>query len=347
MKSLRLLCLLSALSLQLTALSAATPLTDIQMSGANNQVKSGGTLTILSGGNLTIASGGTFTFTSGTIVGTLALANGGTGATTASAARTALGLAIGTNVQAYDADLTTYAGITPSANIQSFLGAANYSAARTLLGAGTGDVVGPASATDSRIAAFDSTTGKLLKDGGKTIAEVNPVGLKTIFIPAGAMTPSVTNGANFPATVEISSGQPDVTTVDFDASTEKYAQFSIAMPKSWDLGTVTVQFLWSHASTTTNFAVIWGAQALAVSDDDTMAASFGTAQTVTDTGGTTNDLYISAATSAITVAGTPAAGDHVFFRVYRKAADGSDTLAVNARLHGVRILYSTSAPTDL
>lgn len=49
-------------------------------------------------------------------------------------ARTNLGVAIGVNVQAYDADLTTYAGITPSANVQSYLGAADYAAMRTLLG---------------------------------------------------------------------------------------------------------------------------------------------------------------------------------------------------------------------
>ena len=35
-------------------------------------------------------------------------------------------------------------------------------------GAGTGDVVGPASATDSNFAAFDTTTGKLIKDSGVT-----------------------------------------------------------------------------------------------------------------------------------------------------------------------------------
>lgn len=39
-------------------------------------------------------------------------------------------------------------------------------------GTGTGDVVGPAGAVSDRIAVFNSTTGKLIKDGGKTVAEV-------------------------------------------------------------------------------------------------------------------------------------------------------------------------------
>lgn len=37
---------------------------------------------------------------------------------------------------------------------------------------GSGDVLGPASSVDDRIATFDLTSGKLIQDGGKTIAEV-------------------------------------------------------------------------------------------------------------------------------------------------------------------------------
>lgn len=171
-------------------------------------------------------------------------------------------------------------------------------------------------------------------------------GKQAIGIMAGAIRPSVAGGCEALSAIASAANQPDIISLNFDPTTEEYAQFAIPMPKKWNEGTITARFRWSHASTTTNFGVVWGLQAVAVSDDDTIAVNYGTAQTVTDTGGTTNGLYITAETSAITVAGTPAAGDTIFFRVYRKAADASDTMTIDARLHGVDVFITTDADTD-
>ncbi|MBF0284800.1 MAG: hypothetical protein HQL51_10125 [Magnetococcales bacterium] len=174
---------------------------------------------------------------------------------------------------------------------------------------------------------------------------VSSGGLQSIWIPAAAMTPRTTNGAAS-GSVETTTHKVMLSTLDFDASTLEYAQATVRMPKSWDEGTVTAIFVWSHASTSTNFGVVWGGQGVALSDDDAGDAAFGTAQTVIDTGGTTNDLYQSAATSAITLGGSPAEGDAVIFQFYRNASDGSDTLAIDARLHGVLLNYTTNANSD-
>jgi hypothetical protein len=45
-------------------------------------------------------------------------------------------------------------------------------AAKGTDGTGIGDVVGSAGATDGRVAAFDGATGKVLKDGGKPVADL-------------------------------------------------------------------------------------------------------------------------------------------------------------------------------
>jgi hypothetical protein len=104
--------------------------------------------------------------------------------------------------------------------------------------------------------------------------------------------------------------------------------------------------VWSHASTTTNFGVVWSLEAVAISDADAIAAAYGTAQTSTDTGGTTDTAYFGPESAAITIAGTPANEDVVCFRVSRVTSNGSDTMAIDARLHGIVLYITTNAETD-
>jgi hypothetical protein len=171
-------------------------------------------------------------------------------------------------------------------------------------------------------------------------------GKHAIYIAAAAMRPSVTGGCAPLAAITSAANQPDIVTLDFDSTTQEFAQFSLVMPKKWDRGTVTFVPHWSHAATTVNFGVVWGLQAVAVGNDDAIAVAYGTEQTSTDTGGTTNDLYTGPESTAITIAGTPQPEEMVFFRVNRNPAAGSDTLAVDARLHGITVYVTTNADTD-
>jgi len=88
--------------------------------------------------------------------------------------------------------------------------------------------------------------------------------------------------------------------------------------------------------------VVWGIDAVAFANDDALDTAFGTQVTVTDTGGTTGDNYATAETSAITIGGTPEAGDLAVIRIARVATNGSDTLAIDAKLLAVEIFYTVS-----
>ena len=171
------------------------------------------------------------------------------------------------------------------------------------------------------------------------------VGRHTIWVPATQMVARTTNGAAS-GTAETTTNKNMIRTLNFDTTTQEFAQFELALPKSWNEGTVTFQPVWSHAATTTNFGVVWALQGLARGDGDAQDAAFGTEQTSTDTGGTTDDLYIGPESAAITIAGTVAELDVVLFQVKRVPADAGDTMAIDARLHGVKLFYTTDAATD-
>jgi hypothetical protein len=182
----------------------------------------------------------------------------------------------------------------------------------------------------------------VLKSG---TAAVKVAGTETIFIPAQAMFGTTTNGADAQA-VETTATRPELKVLDFDASTAEYAQFSIAMPKSWNLGTVTFQAFWTPSTTNTGNC-IFGLQGVSCTEGDTADVVFGTAQEVTDAGiGTVEDVQMTAVSSAMTIAGSPADDDYTFFQVYRDAADGSDTFTGDARLLGIKLFYTTDAAND-
>jgi len=183
------------------------------------------------------------------------------------------------------------------------------------------------------------------EDSGGTVAAVKIAGKETIWIPAAAMYAATTNGADAEQ-VETTATRPDMKVFDFDASTKQYTQFTIAMPKSWNEGTLTYQVYWAPSTTNTGNC-IFGLQAVACGDSDTIDVAYGTAIEVTDAGiGTVEDQQITSESSAMTVAGSPAAGEQTYFQLYRDAADGSDTFTGESRVLGVKVFYTTDAAND-
>ena len=182
----------------------------------------------------------------------------------------------------------------------------------------------------------------VLKSG---TAAVKIAGKESIWVPANAMYGATTNPPDA-AQVETTALRPDMKVLDFDASTDQFAQFSVAFPKSWNEGTVTYQVYWAPASTNTGDC-IFGLQGVSVGDGDTIDVAYGTAVTVTDAGiGTVEDQQVSAESSAVTIAGSPAVDQQTYFQLYRDANAGGDTFSADARVLGVKIFYTTDAAND-
>lgn len=220
-----------------------------------------------------------------------------------------------------------------------------------LLGSGTGAitamsvladgaiVVGDGAGDPVSLTAFSSSTGNLLAAKGGTI------GKQTIWVPAAAMVAATTSGAAS-GQVEEATNAHNYSTLDFDASADEYACFEIAFPKGWDEGTVTFIVYWSSTAADTD-GVSWALQGVAVSDNENSDVAYGTAIVVDDANqGAAGELLVAAESSAVTIAGTPAAGDLVQFRIFRDVSDANDTATEDAQLRGVKILYTIDAGAD-
>ena len=247
-------------------------------------------------------------------------------------ARASLGLTIGTDVQAWDTDLDDIAALTPTdGNIIVGDGtnwvAESGATARTSLGLGTGDAV-----------TFDTLTATSgVTSNGNAVREV---GRETVWLPAHSWVAATTNG---PATgqTETTTNALNVKTLDFDTTTVEIAWFQVEMPKNWNEGTIIAKFHWTAASG--SGTVTWDIAGVCISNDDALDAACGTAVSVTDTLITAEDNHVTAETSAVTLAGTPAEGDMTFLRIRR---DVTDTLAVDAQLIGVSLYITTNAAND-
>ena len=174
-------------------------------------------------------------------------------------------------------------------------------------------------------------------------AAVKVAGLETIYVPAGAMYPTTTNGCSDLTQVELSNG-PELSVLDFAADADDFAQFSVIFPKSWNEGTVTFQAFFTVTGTNTG-TVAWGLSGVSIADNVSNNTAFGTnvVAAAKSHSGTTNDLDVSAVSGDVTIA-SAAADTFTYFQIMRDVSADSQT--GTARLQGIKLFFTTDAKND-
>jgi hypothetical protein len=203
--------------------------------------------------------------------------------------------------------------------------------------------IGTATTAGAIAIAADGTVD--LDVAGATVASaiIRTVGKESIWVPAAAMTPTTSNPCSDITIVETTSGRPDMVVLDFATGADEFAQFSIAFPKAWNLGTITYQAFWSGIAASTDCD--WSLQGVAMNDNETIDVAYGTAVVVSDNAqGAVEELYVAAESGAVTIAGTPADNDLCYFRIGRDVS--GDNMDGDARLHGLKIFFTTDATND-
>ena len=183
-----------------------------------------------------------------------------------------------------------------------------------------------------------------LVDGSEVTLHTHPGGggiPGQLFLSAAGGFPSTTNGCGEPTKKEYGANGIDIYNLPFDKDSDEFAQWTVVMPSDWDAGTITAVFYWTCASgvgsagQTAKFYL----QGRSYGDNDVLDQAFGVAQGILDTWIADNELHVSAATPAITIAGA-GASEVVQFRAYRDVSE--DDLAGDALLLGVMITFTRS-----
>lgn len=160
------------------------------------------------------------------------------------------------------------------------------------------------------------------------------IGKQSLFIASPSMGDGVVT-ATFNTTTN---------TYQFDGTTAQDIYCNLALPKSWDAGTITFKAIFTQIDAGTG-TIRFTLQGATMSSGDTLVTnnSTGTAQGSATAVGATGTVFYSAESAAITMAGTPTKEDLIHFVVKR---DVADTYTGIASLIGIIVYYNTDAAND-
>lgn len=275
----------------------------------------------------------------------------------ASAQRATLGLVIGTNVQAYDADLTTWAGITPGTGVGTALGTNVGTAGAFVVNGGAlgtpssgtltnctfptlnqntsgyAEALKSATTTVSVSAATAPSSGQVLTATSSTAATwqtPSSGGTKTfhVFTPLHNQPP-----ASAYATLDT---RNSIAVLDFDAAADESAAFVGMAPEAASFGSgIKVRIVWMATSATSG-NVRWRAE-FERGTTDLDSSSFDTATEATGAANGTSGICTTTEITCTTI-DSIVAGDQLRLRITRVGTDGTnDTMTGDAELVSVEL----------
>ncbi len=162
---------------------------------------------------------------------------------------------------------------------------------------------------------------------------------RSIILTAGGAIPPTVNGA---AQTKVNGTNHTYYVLNYDAATAEAAYWQWTMPNSYDGGTIDITYYWTAGVNTNN--VVWCFNAGGITPGGAVDAAL--SADVCDTAAAPATAGHLVATTHAAVASNFAAAKYTIFKVYRKAADGADTMAGDASLLNVKIEYGVSAESD-
>jgi len=186
--------------------------------------------------------------------------------------------------------------------------------------------------------ATDSTNKWVLASQGS-----ERLGKGAVVLMAASGKPNSTGGCGDPAIVTFTDN--DIWVMPFDPTTDESAWWMVAIPSDYTGGTFTASFTYTVASdwAADTDKVVWGVSAAAMGNSDACSTALGTVVYASDvwaSGETTDEILQIDASSEMTGANTPAAGDFLLIKVMRDADNVNDTCTADARLISVRLEYA-------
>lgn len=176
-----------------------------------------------------------------------------------------------------------------------------------------------------------------------------PSTVESIWIPAQAIVPNIRDTQIGFVQIETATDKIMNFIWSFDpAITTGGGNFTIRMPSNWDKGNVNCSIILSQRTTSTG-NVTFSLRGTTLKDSNSLDVTQGTKCNLNIVMGTSNTYYISntnhyASTQGIVVGNldTDILEPVVYYEINREIADANDTLAVDARLHGIELKYRTT-----